>query len=167
MKKKYRLLAVIMATACLAGCGGNSDDYSKYVTLGDYANLSADLVVEKVTDEELEEYEKELLSEYVSYEEVDGPVKEGQLVQVSLLAKDGDEIAYDFADDGYEMTVGLQDFGAEVDEALIGGEIGDVLDFTVSYDDEFEDVMLSGKEISYHVEIQNISDVIYPELTDE
>ena len=59
MSKKYRFLSLIAAVALLAGCGSNNGDYSKYVTLGDYKNLSAELVVAKVTDEELEKYEKE------------------------------------------------------------------------------------------------------------
>lgn len=167
MRKIYRLSVVIAAAVCLAGCGGDDSDYGRYVTLGDYKNLHAELVTGKVTDEELEEYEKEQLDEYVSYEDVPGPVKEGLLVQVSLLAKDGDEIVYDFSDDGYDLIIGQQDFGPEVDEALTGGGIGDVLDFSVSYDDDFADAMLCGKEISYHMEIENISRVIYPELTDE
>lgn len=167
MSKKYRFLSLIAAVALLAGCGSNSGDYSKYVTLGDYKNLSAELVVAKVTDEELEKYEKEQLDLYATYEDADGPVKEGQTVQVSLVAKERDKIVYDFAEDSYEMMIGEQDFGEEVDDALMGGKVGDVLDFSVSYDDDFGDVMLCGKEISYHIEIQSISDVIYPELTNE
>lgn len=155
----------LIAAALLTGCG-SSDDYSKYVTLGDYKNLSAELAVEKVTDEELEEYEKEQLGLYTSYGDADGPVKEGQLVQVSLLAKDRDETVYDFAEDGYELTIGQKEFGEEVDEALTGKMDGDVLDFSVSYDEDFDDAMLCGKNITYHIEIQSISDVIYPELTD-
>lgn len=167
MSEKYRWLGVVLATVLLTGCGGDSSDYSNYVTLGEYKNLSADLVVTKVTDEELREYENDQLDEYVSYEDVSGPVKEGQLVQMSLIAKEGDEAVYDFSEDGYELIVGDQDFGEAVDAALIGTEIGDVLDFSVTYDDEFEDVMLCGKEIDFHIEIQNISDVVYPELTNE
>lgn len=165
MSKKCLFLGLIAAAALLAGCGSN--DYSRYVTLGDYKNLSAELAVAEVTDEELAEYEQEQLDPYTSYEDADGPVKEGQLVQVSLLAKDGDETVYDFAEDGYELTIGQKDFGEEVDEALTGKMPGDVLDLSVSYDEDFGDAMLCGKEINFHLEIQSISDVIYPELTDE
>lgn len=166
MKRINRWLVIAAAAVFLAGCG-ESGDYSHYVTLGDYRNLSAELVVEKVTDEALEAYEREQLDTFASYENADGPVKEGQLVQVSLLAENGDEIVYDFSDeDGYEMTIGKQEFGAEVDEALIGAQIGDVLDFSVSYEDDFEDAMLCGNEISYRIEIRGISNVNYPQLTD-
>ena len=169
MRKKRQILvlaAVIAASALLAGCGGNSKNYSKYVTLGDYKNLRAELVVEEVTKEALDEYENEQLDEYVTYEKTTGPVKEGQMVLVSLLAKEGDEVIYDFSDDGYELVVGKQDFGTEVDEALIGRSVGDILDFSVSHDAEFGDMMLAGKEISYHIEILELSDISYPELTD-
>lgn len=167
MNRKYQLLGVTAAAVLLVGCGSNSD-YSKYVKLGDYKGLDVELKVEDVTDEEAAEYEEEQLADYVSYEEVEGPIKEGQLVQVSLLAKDGSETVYDFSDeDGYEMVIGKEDFGAEVDDALLGGMVGDVLDLSVSYGDEVEDAMLCNRDISYHIEIEKISDVIYPELTNE
>ena len=49
MKKTCRLLPLLGAVLLLAGCGGDSGDYSKYVTLGDYQNLSVTKTVEKVT----------------------------------------------------------------------------------------------------------------------
>ena len=167
MRKKYRWLGVILAAVLLTGCGGDSGDYSKYVALGDYKDLSAELKVAEVTDEELAEYEQQQLDEYVTYEDVSGPVKEDQLVQMSLLATAGDETVYDFSEEGYELIVGDKDFGEEVDAALLGTNIGDELDFSVDYGDDFEDIMLCGKEIDFHIEIQNISDVVYPELTNE
>lgn len=167
MKKTCRLLPLLGAVLLLAGCGGDSGDYSKYVTLGDYQNLSVTKTVEKVTQERLDEYEKEQLNEYTDYESVDGPVKQGQMVSVSLLAKDGDEVVYDFTDDGYDLVIGDAEFGEQVDEALIGAVDADELDLEVSYGSDFEDAMLSGKDITYHIVVNSISDVIYPELTDE
>lgn len=166
MRKTGRWLGIVTAAILLTGCG-ESSDYNDYVTLGDYRNLSVELAVEQVTDEALEAYEREQLDAFASYEDADGPVKEDQLVQVSLLAKNGDEIVYDFSDeDGYEMAIGQQEFGDKVDEALIGAQVGDVLDFSVSYEDDFEDAMLCGNEINYHIEIRGITDVSYPKLTD-
>lgn len=167
MKKTCRLLPLLGAALLLTGCGGDSGDYSKYVTLGDYQNLSVTKTVEEVTQERLDEYEKEQLNEYTDYETVDGPVKQGQMVSVSLLAKDGDEVVYDFTDDGYDLVIGDAEFGEQVDEALIGAVDADELDLEVSYGSDFEDAMLSGKDITYHIVVNSISDVIYPELTDE
>lgn len=168
MKNKTRMgCGVFLAAAMLlAGCGGSDDDYSKYVTLGDYKSLSVELSVEEVTEEEFEEYRKETLASFESYHEVSGPIKEGQYVECALLASEGDEVLYDFVDDGYELVVGSGEFGKEVDEELIGSRAGETLKFTVNYDDDFEDVFLSGKAVSYQIEIQSVSDIIYPEITD-
>lgn len=166
ISKTCKIVPLILGAFMLAGCGDNSGDYSKYVTLGDYQNLSATLHVEAVTDEELDTYQEELLRDYVTYEKADGPVKEGQLVYVSLLAKEGDEVVYDFVEDGYELTVGEKEFGEEVDDAMIGSVPGDTLDREVSFDSAYEDGMLAGKDISFHIEVLSVSDVIHPELTD-
>ena len=49
MKKKYFLPVLLAVTGLLAGCGADNGDYSSYVTLGDYKNLSAVLSVEAVS----------------------------------------------------------------------------------------------------------------------
>lgn len=161
-------IGVLIAVMLTTGCGGDDGDYSKYVTLGDYKNLSVELSVEEVTDEEFEEYRRETLSSFEAYHEAadGGPIREGQNVELSLLAKSGADVLYDFVDDGYELVVGSGEFGAEVDEMLIGKKAGDTLDFSVTYGDDFEDMQLSGKEVSYQIEIRKVSDIIYPEVTD-
>lgn len=167
ISKSYRIMSVLAAAALLAGCGGDDGDYSKYVTLGEYKNLSAELAVAEVTEEELEEYVQEYLAEFQSYHYTNDSIKDGQYVETSLVAKSGNEMIYDFGEDGYELVVGSEEFGAEVDAQLIGKTAGDELDFSVSYEDDFEDVLLAGKEVSYHIEILKVADIIYPELTDE
>jgi trigger factor len=152
--------------ALLTGCG-SSQDYSSYVTLGTYKGLPVTLTVEAVTDEDLAEYEKEQLAGYEEYTDVDTPIEDGSYVVVSLLAKDGSEAVYDFTDDdGYEMTIGDGEFGSEVDDALIGKNVGDEFQLDVSYDADFEDVGLCGRDISYEITVQRVETVTYPELTD-
>lgn len=167
MKINYRLVPLLAVVLLLPGCGSDNGDYSKYVTLGDYTGLQVTKTVEKVTEEAVTESEQEQMDEYADYQEVDGPVEEGQLVNVSLLAKNGDDVVYDFSDDGYDLTVGEGEFGEEVDKALIGAALSDELDLEVTYGEDFTDAMLCGKEISYHIVVNTISDIIYPELTDE
>lgn len=163
-----RALCVLAAVVLLAGCGGDDGDYSKYVTLGDYKNLSVELSVPEVTDEEFEEYRKESLSEFMTYHEVSGsrPIQEGQNVELSLLAESDGEVLYDFVEDGYDLVVGSKEFGAEVDEEVIGKKAGDTLNFSVTYGADFEDAQLSGKEVSYQIGIRKVSDIVYPEVTD-
>lgn len=168
--KKHRMRCgfLLAAVTLLAGCGGDDGDYSRYVTLGEYKNLSVELSVAEVTDEELEEYRQETLAPFQAYHEAVGnePVREGQFVEISLLAEDSGEVLYDFADDGYEMVVGEEEFGPEVDEELLGSHVGDTLDFSVTYGDDFDDMLLAGHSVSYRIEVLKVSDIVYPEVTD-
>jgi trigger factor len=160
-------LALVLGVTGLAGCGSESQDYNDYVTLGEYKDLPVTLNVAQVTDEDVETYEKEQLSGFEEYTDVDTPIVDGSYVELSLLAKNGSDIVYDFTSEGYEMIVGDQEFGVEVDDALIGKQVGDELELTVSYDEDFDDAALYGKEISYEITVQRVADVTYPELTDE
>ena len=171
MMKKNKIscgaLCVLAAAMLSVGCGGSDGDYGKYMTLGDYKNLSVELSVAEVTDEELAEYREEYLESFLSYRETPGaPIAEGKFAELSLLAEDGGEVLYDFAEDGYEMVVGEEEFGAQVDEELIGKKEGDTLAFSVSYDDDFEDALLAGRSVSYQIEVRKVSDVVYPSVTD-
>ncbi len=167
--KKYGLPAAALALAIVlsAGCGsGSGGGYDKYMTLGDYKGLGAVLTVEDVTDDELDGYVLEQLDEYTEYVDAEGPVSEGQLVTTELLAESGGETVYDFRDDGYDILVGEEEYGPEVDAALSGHYAGDEISLTVDYDEDFVDAALCGKAVDFDIKVVAIYDVVYPELTD-
>ncbi len=165
--KRAGIPALLTAAALVlcAGCGQDAD-YGKYVTLGDYHGLEVAYEVEPVTDAELAEYEQENVEAYAEFEETDEPLQMGDMAEVLLTATETDgEMLYDFSD-GYEMVVGDEEFDAPVDEALLGAQAGDVLNLTVTHDSEYTDIALSGKTVDYHIEVQSVSKVVIPEVTD-
>lgn len=167
LKSSTARAAVLAASlALLTGCGKDAD-YGKYVTLGEYRGLSVEYAVDPVTEEELAEYEQENVEVYAEYRETDGPLQEGMVAGVLLTATEtGGELIYDFSEDGYDMVIGDGEFDAPVDEALLGAKAGDTLDLTVTHTDEFTDMALSGRTVDYHIEVQTVSEVIIPEVTD-
>lgn len=168
-KGKLTVLAVAgLVAACLTGCGADSGDYSRYVTLGDYQSLKATMMVQTVTDEELEATVRDQLTEYQILTDKQDAIEQDDYVKLGIMVSDGAETVYDFTDEeGYEITVGNAEFGQEFDAELIGAKPGDSLNFDIMYDADFEDGMLAGKDISYQVDVRAVWSVADPELTDE
>lgn len=163
--KKLAIMLCAGALAMLTACGDTSD-YSKYVTLGSLENLQKNLTMEAVDEQSLADAREEALADYVEYQGATGKIKEGQMVEVSILVTSDGEELYDFSDEPYEMTVGKEEFGAEFDAYLIGKETGDAIDIEVSYDSSFEDGVLCGKTVRIEGSVAGINDVVKPVLDD-
>lgn len=152
---------LILLTAC-----GNEQDYSKYVTLGSLENLQKNLIIEEVDEQSLEDAKEEYLADYIEYKDATGKIKDGQMVNVSILVTSDGEELYDFSDEPYEMTVGEEEFGEEFDTYLIGKEAGDAIDITITYDSDFDDAVMCGRTVDIQGTISGVTDVVMPTVDD-
>lgn len=172
MKKRFILapvFAVVLSVFALTGCKGPQEegDYSKYVTLGNIENIEVFRIHPQASEREIREYKDEALSEFMDYEDTD-VVAYGNSVDCELIAKEGEEILYDFTgeDNSYEFIVGDAEFGSELDTQLVGKNLGEEFSFSTTIEENLEDTSLAGREVSFEVKIMNISKIIYPSLTD-
>lgn len=168
---------ILSASILLTGCGkskdivlyGSAEDFGT-ATLCDYSNLSVTKNVYTVSDEMVNEQIESLVAENASFDEVDRPIQENDLLSTTLKISSGNEVLYDFTDEeegGYEMTVGYEEFGTEVDQKLIGAKKGDHLTFAITYDEDYEIEEFAGKEINYDLTINSVSIENTPELNDD
>ncbi|MDD6038213.1 MAG: FKBP-type peptidyl-prolyl cis-trans isomerase [bacterium] len=165
--RAFEVLAMAIAGAVLlTGCGKSDNDYSRYVTLADISSLQVELNVEPVSDEQREEAIDGYLADEIDYEYGDGPIEQGNYVEMTLTATEDGTVLYDFSEDGYELTVGSKDFGEEFDAELIGKKVGDPFALTVTYDSTYSDGTLAGKTVDYEGKVTNVAKVIKPEITD-
>lgn len=178
----YRRIAsvfagILSASLLLTGCGkskdivlyGSAEEFGS-ATLCDYSNLSLTKNVYTVTDDMVNEQVDSLVEENVSFDNVDRPIEKDDLVSAMLTISCDGEVLYDFTDEeegGYEMTVGYEEFGPEVDEKLIGAKKGDHLSFSIKYDDDYELEDFAGKEVSYDFMINSVSVENVPEMNDD
>jgi len=76
---------------------------------------------------------------------------------------------------GYDLTLGSHSFIDGFEDQIIGHNIGDTFDVTVTFPDGYGDstdaegntITLSGKEAVFSVTLNSISESVTPELTDE
>ena len=184
-KRLWLIIATLPLTLAACGCDGkessNNDsdkaqsesgvsdfDYGT-VDLCEYKGLTLEKPVYEITEESINYEIENLLYDYTEYNEVDRASKEGDYLNLSLTASAGDEVIYDYSgtdEESYDLNIGSEDFGAEVDEKLTGVKAGDKLSFTVKYDDDFEDTELAGNDVTYDITVNTVEEEIVPELTE-
>ncbi|MDO4345335.1 MAG: trigger factor [Eubacteriales bacterium] len=169
MKKKTALLLLTAGAAgLLAGCSQKSSvkDYSKYVTLGDYKNLTVERVVMTVTDEDVQTEIENELSYSADYAEVtDRAAQEGDIVTLDFIGTvDGEEFDGGSAED-YELELGSDTFIDGFEEQIVGMRTGDTKTISVTFPDSYDGI-LDGKDAEFEVTLKGISETVLPEYND-
>ena len=109
------------------------------------------------TEDELQQQVDNLLNQYTSSQPVDGVAFTGGTAT------------------GYDLTLGSGSFIDGFEDQIIGHNVGDTFDVTVTFPDGYGDstdaegntITLSGKEAVFSVTLNSISESVTPELTDE
>gem|GEM_PF-4022189 len=173
MKKKVLAAALALCmVAGLAACGkssGSTDSTATEgeITLGQYKGIDVKESTYTITEEELQDY-RDSVCKYCSYTEdvTEGTLTEGLTVSVNYTAYVGGE-EYTSAE---ATDITLEDDGFEVDgvvEALIGAEVGSTIEVTSTFDEDYTDADVAGKEVTFSIEILSYETTVIPEYTDE
>lgn len=147
------------------------------VTLGDYRELRRELEHPEVSDEAVEEAVEEFIERQTKSEDVeDRASAEGDLIKVSGKgvfadkAEDEEEAETFFEEeDGMEFLLDASKtfVGTDFVSNLIGKSVGEELEFSISYADDYEVSDLAGRQIDFNLEVLELKNRIVPELTDE
>lgn len=184
MKKKIGIVLLAVAALALTGCGDKKEDKKDgsvatvtdgnvEFSLGEYKGLSEEKPVYAIDDASIDSEIESLLAEYTEYKDVDRESKSGDYINMYFTGTVGDEVILDYSADsedgeeGYDLCLGVEEYGPEFDEKLTGVKAGDELDFSVTYDDEYEYEELAGSTVAYKVIVNGISEEIIPELTED
>lgn len=182
---KKRILVTMMAamTALLLGCGEkaaveanvNPDDY---VTLGDYKNLTADVELQNVSEDDVETQMKNELDYYVesynlcSYEPIEGKdvVESGDMVNIDYCGKK-DGVAFDGGTaEGYYLEIGSGSFIPGFEDGLIGKKLNETVDLNLTFPEDYTNTELAGQPVVFTVSVNEICDAskkISPEYNDD
>lgn len=147
------------------------------VDLGNYREIRKDYSPKPVANEQVDEFIQRLRRTYATAEPVERPAEVGDLVYVkvdaTLLNPTDDDKPELLKDSPLQLVIGENDpedngypytgFGDE----LIGMAANDekTIRYTYTKDSKFE--KLRGKEVEFHVLLQNVKKLTLPEVNDE
>lgn len=171
MKKKSALFLLTGGVAViLSGCGGSKGpekDYSKYVSLGDYNNISVERVVMTVTDDDVQTEIQNQLSYMAEYEDITGrAAQDGDLVLIDFEGTVDGEPFEDGSATDYELEIGSDSFIEGFEDQIIGMEPGETKEITVTFPEPYDGV-LDGKEALFTVTLNSITEIVLPDYNDE
>ncbi len=173
MRKKILVALLCMATAlAVTACGDKEEKKVKTeakLTLGTYKGVSVQTSTNEITEEELKEY-IDYICESKSYTE---SVKEGKLekemkVKVDYVSTINGEEYTGGTQTGAIITLKKGSFKVDaVVDALIGKNVGDVVEVDTKYADDYSDKTLAGKDVHFKVTVKSIEKTVVPEFNDE
>ena len=149
----------------------------------DYVTLPEDVSALPLSKADLEPTETEiqtqidtLLNQYATTQNItDRAAQSGDTVNIDYSGAVDGVVFTGGTATGYDLTLGSHTFIDGFEDQIIGHNIGDVFDVTVTFPDGYGDstdaegntITLSGKEAVFSVTLNSISESVTPELTDE
>ena len=137
------------------------------VELGDYKSIRVPYRFDAITDGDVEERIDSIRSSLGTWEIVERPPQIGDLINVDARGVvEGEE--FWVREDGVlyldeEGSIPIKGFP----QAIVGLEPGQETEFTLAIPEDFRDASLAGKDASFTVTVNEVSERKLPELTDE
>ena len=163
-------LACSMVLACTAGAAESGYAYEDdNIKLAQYKGLTYSAVLQEVTEEEIDAEIDEVLHEYSETEQIkEWTAQEGDTANIDYVGKlDGEAFDGGTAED-YDLVLGSGTFIPGFEDGVIGMEVGETKDITLTFPEDYHSEDLAGKETVFTVTLNYIGgEEIIPELTDE
>ncbi len=167
------LLVLMSAVACKKDDKSNKNvkyDYNDFVVLGSYTGIEVEVNKDDlvITDEKFkEEYEK-LIGEYgETVKKTEGKVEKGDAINLNFSGL-LDGVAFENGTaENQEYTVGSGKFIKDLDEGLVGVEIGKEVEIPCKFPTDYSSTDLAGKDVIFKVKVNHVNDLKLPEENDE
>lgn len=165
MRKKITvILAALLAVAVLSGCGEQTNalkdmKVEKYVTLGEYMGIPAQLASAAVNEEYAEEVMRMLYMDSVTAQRggiMDREVALGDTVNIDYVGKK-DDVPFDRGTaSGDTLEIGSGSFIPGFEDGLIGAMPGETRDLELTFPENFGNSELDGQDVVFTVTVNFI-----------
>lgn len=172
MKKKVAIIltGVLAFSMLLGGCQQSQGLETDDLKITQYRGVEVDQVEkpEEVTDEDVENSIQSTLESMAESKEItDRAVKDGDITNIDFVGKiDGKKFDGGSAE-GYDLTIGSDSFIDGFEDSIIGHKIGDKFDWEGKFPDDYGNAEYAGKEVTFTITVNSITEQVVPKLTDE
>jgi trigger factor len=142
------------------------------IELGDYREIRLETKELEVSDEDVDETLKALQERNATWVPVERPAEIGDLITMSVVEKDGDEVLAENEAVEYELTPPAED--EEVVEGqpdfitpLIGLSADESKSFTIDYPEDWTAEKYAGREITFEVAVSSVKEKELDPLDDD
>ena len=162
-----RFLSVVLSVALLSvlfcGCGKNEKrnlynvDLSKYVTLKDYKGVKVDTSTDEFKELLKNEISSDVSQNNFYVKKTEGTVADGDTANIDYVGKK-DGVAFEGGTaQGYDLTIGSNNFIDGFEEGLIGVNIGDTVDLNLTFPENYQSTELAGKAVVFTVTVNYVT----------
>ena len=137
------------------------------IKIGDYKNLKSTAKKVSVTKKDISEITDRLKKGFSSKKTVQRPAKLTDEVNIDFEGKK-DGIAFDGGKgEKYDLVLGSNSFIPGFEDGIIGKKTGETFDLKLTFPEDYHADNLKGAEVVFTTTINEIKEVVEPELNDE
>ena len=137
------------------------------IKIGDYKNLKSTAKKVSVTKKDISEITDRLKKGFSSKKTVRRPAKLTDEVNIDFEGKK-DGIAFDGGKgEKYDLVLGSNSFIPGFEDGIIGKKTGETFDLKLTFPEDYHADNLKGAEVVFTTTINEIKEVVEPELNDE
>ena len=132
-----------------------------YITLGEYKGVTVEVAKTSVTDEDVDNYIKNLIESNPAKTEItDRPIQNGDVANIDYEGKYADTgVAFDGGTaQGFDLEIGSGMFIPGFEDGLVGVNLGDTVDLDLTFPKEYGSKDLAGKKVVFTVKVNKISE---------
>lgn len=137
------------------------------VTLGDYKKLKATKEVAEVSDAEVDEVVERMRTQLAEKKTVERETKLDDEVTIDFIGKKDGEAFDGGTAKGYDLVLGSASFIPGFEEAIVGHKVGETFDVPLTFPADYHAEHLKGAEVVFEVTLNEIKEVVLPEVNDE
>ena len=137
------------------------------ITLSEYKGICAEKPVVEVTDSDIDTEIEKVRYQNARIETVTRPVINGDTVNLDYCGT-LDGVAFEGGTaENYELKIGSNTFIPGFEEKMQGMMTGEERDLELTFPTEYHSAELAGKDVIFHVKVNEIKSQVLPELDDE